>query len=667
MGDVVHFVPRSDQEAAANLAEFIRMAKENLTAFAHEGAWDSDKWVNEDGAIVFATKTQPLGPYNFTPMAQPFKDFAKAYFRYSYSHRPTKSTVLVVQALRCIESALLSARGHADISLLNGAVMDQCAVKCREFYASAEVQCNTGRKIEAIFDFLREKRLVPMLPPWKSPFKKPVILTEDLGEEGRKHREKKLPSNDTMLAVADLFAQADDAESQYFSSILIILMATPSRISEVINLPLDCIQWEPDNAGVQQMYLRWRAAKGKGAMKKWVIPAMHDVVKEAVRRLQEIGEPARAAARFAHENQGKFMRHPGCLADTEDLDAILTPEEFCAAMDIQGGVRNGKLTWSQINVEKGLKQLIQTGRPRYRLLADFVHRTYAGPYWPYINAARTVESWNALCLHRRYEFHKEFPAKQFSWRLPTANDVNSRLEHGRSLLDRFGLVNPDGSCIKLTTHQLRHWLSTISERAGMDDYTLAQWAGRAKVTDNRHYDHRTPEERLEVAASLLPNRPAPLLERIKHRQPVTYQELGVDRLGTAKATLYGMCVHDYAMAPCQKQRECMTCKEHVCIKGDHVTLDRILLLEKQLELLLKKAREAQQDGDFGADRWVDNHKWKLAHVRTMRIILEKEEVPDGSAIRIPEGHDPSPVRRALRDLGLDSQSGNTILELEQLL
>jgi len=667
MGDVVHFVPRSDQEAAANLAEFVRMAKENLTAFATGGAWDSDRWVNEDDAIVFATKTQPLDSHKFTPMAQPFKDFAKAYFRYSYSHKPTKSTYLAIQALRCIEAALLSARGYADISLLNGAVMDQCAVKCREFYASAEVQCNTGRKIESIFDFLREKRLVPMLPPWKSPFKKPAILTEDLGEEGQKHREKKLPSNDTMLAVADLFAQADDAESQYFSSILIILMATPSRISEVINLSLDCIHWEPDNAGVQQMYLRWRAAKGKGAMKKWVIPAMHDVVEEAVRRLQEIGEPARAAARFAHENPGKFMRHPGCLADTEDLDAILTPEEFCAAMDIQGSVRNGKLTWTQINVEKGLKQLIQTGRPSYRSLADFVHRTYADHRWPYIDADRKVETWNALCLHRRNEFHKGSPVKQFSWRLPTANEVNSRLEHGRSLFERFGLFNPDGSSIKLTTHQLRHWLSTMSERAGMDDYTLAQWAGRAKVADNRHYDHRTPEERLEVAASLLPIRPAPLLERIKHRQPVTYQELGVDRLGTAKATLYGMCVHDYAMAPCQKQRECMTCKEHVCIKGDHVTLDRILLLEKQLELLLEKARQAQQDGDFGADRWVDNHKWKLAHVRTMRIILENEEVPDGSVIRIPEGHDPSPVRRALRDLGLDSQSGNTILELEQLL
>lgn len=67
-----------------------------------------------------------------------------------------------------------------------------------------------------------------------------------------------------MLQVADLFAVADDVESRYFSSLIIILMATPSRISEVLRLPVDCVQWELDEAGQSQMYLRWRAAKGKG-------------------------------------------------------------------------------------------------------------------------------------------------------------------------------------------------------------------------------------------------------------------------------------------------------------------------------------------------------------------------------------------------------------------
>lgn len=660
MGDVVQFVARAEREASINLSEFIRLAKEDLTAFAQGGAWDGDRWKHGQTVVVFATKTAPVGAFAFTPMTEPFKQFAKAYVRYRYSHKPTKNLQFMSQALRCIEAALLAACGRAETGLLNGAVMDICAAKCRAFYENEDMRCNTGRHLAAIFDFVRDKHIVPSLPLWKSPFKKPKILTEDLGEAGRAHRESKLPSNTTMLMVADLFAQADDPESRYFSSILILLMATPSRISEVLRLPTNCIQWEPDEHGTPQMYLRWRAAKGKGAMKKWVVPAMHEVVREAVRRLLEIGEPAREAARFAFENPGRFMGHPGCLADPiREGERALMPDEFCAAVGVTcwgtGRLLDGSPNWGHVVVEKRLKALIERGTTSYRDLASAVYETCAGPHWPHIDEDKTVNSWDALCLHRQNEFHDEHLVKYFSWRLSFHNEVNSRLNShaNRSLFDRFGIKNPDGSSIKLTTHQLRHWLSTMSERAGMDDYTLAQWAGRAKVSDNRHYDHRTPEERLDAAKEILQIEQPPLLERFKHRQPVTYEELGVDQRGTAKATLYGMCVHDYAMAPCLKQRECMTCKEHVCIKGDHVTLERVRLLEAQTQVLLQRAQQAHEDGYFGADRWVDNHKWKLANISAMRMALEHPSVPDGAVLRIPDGHDPSAVRRALMDLGLE--------------
>ena len=592
MGDVVQFVPSATRSAHGNLVEFIRMARDELTAFSEGDAWDSDKWKHNDTVVVFATKTAPLNSYAFTPMAEPFMQFAKAYVRYRFSHNPVKSLAMMLQALRCVEAALLAARSRADIGLLSGAVMDLCAAKCKEFYSSEDIHHKTGLQLQALFDFVRENNLVPSLAAWKSPFKKPVILTEDLGEAGKAHRADKLPSNEAMLAVADVFALANDIESRFYSAIFILLMVAPSRVSEVLKLPVDCIQWENDVAGEPQMFLRWHAAKGKGATKKWVVPAMHDVVQEAVRRLVELSEPAREAARSAFQSS--------------EQRAVELIEEF------------------------------------------------GGFYWPFIDEKKTLSAWDALCLHRRNEFHSKRGVRVGSWRIAGSSEVNERLGAGDSisLFERFGLRNLDGTPIRLTSHQLRHWLSTMAERAGMDDYTLAQWAGRARVADNRHYDHRSPEERLEAARELLTIEPPPLLDRIKRRQPVTYQELGVDRLGTAKATLYGMCVHDYAMAPCQKQRECMTCKEHVCIKGDHVTFERLLLLENQTALLLQQAQKAHEEGDFGADRWVDNHKWKLAHVRTMRIALEHPNVPDGAVLRIPDEHDPSPVRRALIDLGV---------------
>lgn len=657
---VVQFVPRANADARENLDEFVRLAREELTAFSPGGAWDADRWQQGKAVAVYATKTQPLSPYLFTPLADPFRQFAKAYVRYEYSHRPVVSVAQWVQALRCIEAALLQVHGRAEVGLLNLAVMDVAAAKCKEFYRSAEVWCNTGRQIAHVFDFCRGHGLVRSLPPWQSPFPKPTILTEDLGAAGKAHREAKLPSNASMLALADLFCRANDPESRFYSSIDVLLMVAPDRISEVLRLPVDCIGFEPDDHGEQQMFLRWRAAKGKGFTKKWIIPAMHDVVSEAVRRLTEIGAPARAAAKFAFDHPDEFLGLARPLDSADGFDAsIVTPEAFCAAMGLspKAALRNddGSPRWSALTTNtKWIARLVSGGRVTYSQLVEFTHQTYCTREWPFIDAEHTVHVWDALCLHRENEFHRDFAVRPFSWRVPTTTQVNDRMQDkkGLSLFERFELKNPDGSSINLTSHQLRHWLSTMSERAGMDDYTLAQWAGRAHIADNRHYDHRTPAERLAEARDLVVGEKPALLQRFKNRQPVTYKELGVDRLGTAKPTLYGLCVHDYSMTPCTRLRQCMTCKEHVCVKGDFVTLDRIRCLEDQLQVALTRAESAHNDGAFGADRWVDHYKWELAHARTMRVMLEHPDIPDGTPLRIPDSHDPSAVQRAMMSLGI---------------
>jgi hypothetical protein len=658
--NVVQFVPRADVDAQENLSEFIRIAREELTAFGDGGAWTSDRWEQGKTVAVFATKTKPLGTYAFTPMAEPFRQFAKAYIRYEYSHHPVVSVAFWIQALRCIEAALLQVHGCADVGLLSLATMDVSAEKCKEFYRSEDVWHKTGLLLARVFDFCREKGLVRTLPSWRSPFPKPTILTEDLGEAGKAHRDAKLPSNESMLALADLFCAANDKESKFYSSIMVLLMVAPGRISEVLRLPVDCIGFEPDERGEQQMYLRWWAAKGKGFTKKWIIPAMREVVLEAVRRLTEIGAPARAAARFAFDHPEAFLGYEHVTeAGKGGPDATLSPKEFCDAMalDPKSAVqhRGGRLTWAALTFNtKWIAELVKAGPVTHCRLAAYIHQTYCGSDWPYIDARQDVHAWDALCLHRENELHREFSVKPFSWRLPTATQVNSRLEqtHGRSLFERYRIRNSDGSPIKITSHQLRHWLSTMSVRAGMDDYTLAQWAGRARIADNRHYDHRTPEERSSEARSLLfPPQPN-LLTRFQGRHPVTYLELGVDRLGVAKPTLYGLCVHDYSMTPCTKLRQCMTCKQHVCVKGDFVTLDRIKRLEDQLQLALDRAEEAHENAAFGADRWVDHFKWELAHTRTMRIMLERPDIPDGTPLRIPDSHDPSPVQRAMMSLDI---------------
>ena len=652
MGESAQFVSPPRVAACENLEAFVRLARDGLTAFAEGGAWDKVTWRDDRVSVIFGKYRQRSEANRPpVPLAEPFLTFAKAYVRYCYSHKPVASLARMVGALRMIELALLEATGRADILDLGVPVLNRSAQLFREKKMSALWQYHGCLQIEAVADFCRENRLVAVLPSWKSPLRKPPHLAEALTEEGTRFRESKLPTNDQMLALADQFAQADDVESQYFTSIVALLMAAPSRISEVLALPVDCIGWDEDSSGEKQMYLRWRAAKGGGARKKWVPTAMQSVVEEAVARLTRIGAPARVAARFAHENPGRFMRHTRCMT-SEDFgdDDELEPAQAAAALGHKGQVR---FCWKELPPD--LAKAVRDGPVTYRMLANFTAMRYKQAHWPYINARKEVLVWNALCLAREYEYNKPRGMRPFSWLLVTkASDVNKRLGSNAalSLFERAGLRNPDGSPIKLTTHRVRHWLNTVAVRAGMDDYTLAQWAGRTRIEDNQYYDHRTQEERnAEVRSLLHPKRPT-TLERYKGGVPITYRELGVDRPGVAKATLYGLCLHDFAMLPCQKQRKCMTCKEHVCIKGKHVTLERIKQLEEMLAERLDKSRDAATEGAFGADRWVDDAIWELALTRTMRRMLEAGPVPDGTVLRIPADYDPSPVRRALMDLNL---------------
>jgi len=205
-------------------------------------------------------------------------------------------------------------------------------------------------------------------------------------------------------------------------------------------------------------------------------------------------------------------------------------------------------------------------------------------------------------------------------------------------------------------------MSTNAERGGMDSWQLAKWAGRARIQDNSHYDLRTQSEREEQVRSvmLLTNRPT-ALEAIKLNLPVSYQDLGLNRIGIADVTEYGMCSHDYAMSPCSKYGECMTCKEHVCIKGMPKTLDRIKILEDQVASQFEKSQADATQGAFGADRWVTYLGWKFAHIRTHRQILESDETPVGAILWIPPDHDPSPIKRALEQKNYIVKPDNTEL------
>ena len=684
MADIIFFQPKSELTAKNNLEEFILHCRDSLKLYENQGGWCSNTWKHTQKsrsiAMTFSKYRRVSNPANFDLLDEPFLAFAKAYIRYNQSIKAVSSVTNKMVALRMLHDALLDVNHTTDVLKINGLVVGRLMELTRERVENVDRRNKVGYQIQILLEFIRVKKFASTLQAWVNPWPKVGAKAERTDQKSRDWQDTRCPSMHQMLVLADCFSKAETEEDKYWSSVITLLMFSPGRASELSELTVDCIHRGESGA----LGVRWFAAKGFGYTIKWVPKSLEVTVLTAHQRLMEIGKPAREAAKFAFDNPGVFLRHKRCCTSVNiSEDQPLNAYEFAHAMNMSDRTIyemdnitsdfNSEKAWNLVGAEntKWVFKLRENGNPTYRSLAGYVASQYKGGRWPNLSSIdRPV--WESLVIIRHREYHNQFYPRTFSWRLPSVNELNSQLNirdklHNppKTLFQRMGFKNEDGSEIELTSHQIRVWLSTNAERGGMDSWQLARWAGRARINDNRHYDLRTREERETQAREVLEFTERPTaLQAIKLNLPVSYKDLGVNRIGIADITEYGMCTHDYAMSPCTKGGECMTCKEHVCIKGMPKTLERIIKLEKQVESQFDKANIDEANGVFGANRWITHLGWKLAHIRTQRERLESEETREGAILWIPPEHDPSPVKRALiqRDLETSTSAQDRVDE-----
>lgn len=657
MADVLIWQSRPEFEGRKNLESFIAFARDELTLYEDQEdefgkGWNAGKWKTGHSrpvAMVFGFSSTP---YKIEELfKQPFIEFAKAFVRQEQTIKESQMIADWIQVFRLVYRAIqeYKAGTEPDILLLDALVQTRVEELIRQSKFSDKKKYHFGGKFQKLCRWLLEKRIIVTLPVWKNPFPRGRDKIEQIDEDSEQWREERCPSMHQMLTLADCFAKAQTKKDRYYTSVLSLLCFAPGRGSEISSLTVHSLQEDEGN-----YYVVWYSAKGKGEIKKWVPTVMVDTVKEAFKRLIEIGRPARDAAKFAFDNPGKFLIHEGCVTGKEfSQDQPLNAVQFASAMGLSSNNSCGfDITWSQFP-QKWIKELLKHGLPTYKKLRSEVDKNYKKEGWP--NAPTSGRPiWESLCLIRENELHDEFKPKHFSWGIPSVNQINDQISKrliGKSTLwERFKVFNEDGSEIRMTTHQLRVWLNTHAMNGGMDDFLLAMWSGRADIRQNKAYDARTREEKEKVLNQLMlvshEDSPSPIVLR-ELNLPVPLISLGVKRDGVADFTGLGFCVHNFAQSPCTKAGECMTCKEHVCMKGLLETLENLEQLELLVAEQLDVAKAAVDDHAFGVDRWVTHLGWKLAHLRTIIAQMKNPKVQDGALIRIPLEHDPSPTRRAL--------------------
>lgn len=657
MTNVNVFVPRARLDGRKNLKDFIHFCRNELTVFGAALDWDANHWVESGVTFGNLDNTGPLLRNNLV-MQQPFLEFAKAYHRYKQGMRPAKSKT-EMRALKCLERALVKAKKPISIESVNLRIFDSAANICKGFYSKG-LAYRAGRELEIIAKFLGDKRLVVGTLDWRSPIRRPTD-TVRTGIVAKRRREKKLPSLGVLDALATIFASRPNAERDIFTtSSVAMLMSAPNRGNEVLSLALDCEVKEAKRDGATAYGWGFIPGKGGPPEVKWIPDVMAPVSMEAFRRIRRITIEARRLAAWLENHPGKFFRHEGCPNVPEDqpLTAMAAcvalgyrpKDEFCAAA-----------TLKRIGAFEHTKALT------LRHLNGWVHANQP-PGFPWFDRERNLLFRDALfCMRARQLRTDQGTSPVLLWR-PTVNVLNNDLglrqtapNYGPpNVLQRNAALLGDASLPAVTSHQFRHYLNTVAQRGGLAQSDLARWSGRADPLQNRVYDHMSEFElsdkvRSQDSALALDAPLKDLAAMIAVNLPKTRQEFNLLTDPVVHVTEIGFCVHDFVLSPCQRFRDCLNCSEQVCVKGDE-RLKRLRERRALVEVQVHKAKQEMEEGSAGADRWYEVQTKTLDRLNALVAISEDPNVPDGAIIRLCDGDEFNPLRRAMASR-LESQVG----------
>ncbi len=659
MSNVFLFKPGHELTAEKNLEGFIRKCRDDLTVFGADLPWHLVTWPK---IVTFAK----LGVITRKPkddevMDAEFIEFAKAYFRYQQGHKPTGAKN-EGKALRALEAALLQVTGSAALKGLSYSVLDEAAQLVTQHYGSGSAY-RAGREIQRLAEFVSDNKLIGSpVRGWQSPIRRPDDRNKT-GKLGNSTREKGLPNPIALEALAEIFANNPTNERDIFTtSVFAMLMSAPSRITEVLALPVDCEITEIDRDGVERYGWRFFAGKGFEGDIKWIPSEMVSVAKEAVSRQKKLSANARALAAWVEDHPEKFYRHENCpeVADDEPLtlkqaqQALGLKHLECRGLAPKDGVHTLNSLWAHV---------------LERLPSDFpwFDKKIGIKYRDALFALNV----NQFCANRStipVELHK--PSNNFfNYDLSPKETLG---DAHKTIFDRHGYKDADGSRLKMTSHQARHLLNTIAQRGGLSNLEIAKWSGRADVKQNRTYNHMSEYELVSLAESFDPSKElfGPVGETPANL-PVSTLEFNALTQAAAHVTEYGYCVHDYTMSPCEKYRDCINCTEQVCIKGNTENLERIKARLERVERLYELATQSLNDGEMGADRWYEYHEKTLIRLRELVSILEDPQIEEGAQIKL-RGNDFSQLKRVINKkspetLGNDSEEPEMLAEATKWL
>lgn len=635
---ILYFTPRAELEPQANLDAFIEVCKQSEVLDACRqfalNVWGNGylKGQNKMNRAVFSSLEASRTSAPEPAMPQPFLDFAKAALVYLHNTRPVVSQSVRVAALRCLEAALREWSKGSRPTGVNVEVLDT-AVEIAKKQVSAGVAYRIAGQLVLIAELMNSKGFIALRQPWTHGMKKPQELGSRISKEALDARQEKLPSAAALRALAGIFQQAAYPSDVLVSSYTAVMLCAPERINEVVRLKRNCLV-EGDGRFEGKLGLRWAGSKGAEDTTKWLPTQMVPVAREAVSNLIKV-------TFFAHEIAIWYTANPKTLY-LHDAAAGLRGQEVLTLAEVafilwgDEGTTAAANTWAQKTNK--LTKIPLAGRKIGFRFEDVERAVVAmlPATFPYVPGAPELLCKDAMAVARTNETHAQRGTYLCMFSCVDANLITNSYgrEAQESIFERFGYTEDDGSPIELRSHSLRHYLNMLAQMGGLSSAEIAIFSGRKDVNQNRAYDHMSSNEiqapisqalKMGFTADIVPAGFRSLIMRSE------FKGIGIV---AAHTTDYGWCSHNFASEPCQMYRDCINCEEQECVKGEEKKATNLRLLKNETEYLLKEAREALNDEEYGADTWVEHQTKTLERVNALLSIMDDPVVPTGARVRL---------------------------------
>lgn len=670
MSEPIRFIPRAEVDARRNVADFVALSRDTLTTLVAEDQWECHSW-NVSKSFVRKGKPNQSSRLHLvrhgtlvgrgddavgSPFGEPFGSFVRAILRYQHSAAPMIYERLQARlaALGHIDAAFASMAREPDICALSADVL-AAAVRIAGGGVGGVVRYQRATTIQSVYGFCRRHGFISSPFTWKHGVRKADDVQERIGDAFARRRAEKLPSRKAMDVLAMAYCEPKSPRDVVFSAVTAICVCAPIRIHEVLQLRADCgcDETRRNERGdtVPVFGLRVLPGKGNAPHVKWLADVMQELGREAVGRLREISGPAREISAWYVANPSS-MYLPSGMGHLRDVTHVGTD----ALGSLVGTTK--PVEWAKAN---GLPPvLLTTGNGFSYRFADLERAVLAQ-------------------LPKDFPLHNGHPGQPYSeslilvrrgcLRADTVGDgskvmfealsidrygtwLSGAVDH-KSVFERYGFAEADGSAIQQTSHGFRHWLNDTAHREGLGAMDIAHWSGR-DPSQNKHYDHQTPAQFHEQWRDLVDKAGGigPVFEAadaLPDTAPISRADFLKSHLGAAHQTELGACIHDYSLLPCQKHGNCLDCEENVFVKGDPVHRAEIARRHDVTAAQIAAAQAAMDDGDYGADLWVLDHEASLAKLALMLSTHADASIPDGKVVNLPGAGGDTEVSLALRE------------------